>query len=160
MTSWKLSPIPKVKIMIEIRPADLTKKTLFYMDRMPLIICTDSPRIYRKLQDADYTKVSINAELSKALLSYKPEYRPSVIETELKKLLPYHVPILIKDFEMLFDPRYEIDVLKFFCEKARIINVAVKWPGKFVEGKLTYSEPKFPDYHEYNCNSYQIRVVQ
>ncbi len=37
---------------------------------------------------------------------------------------------------MLFDPRYEIDVIKLFCDKARITNVVVKWPGTFINGKV------------------------
>lgn len=50
---------------------------------------------------------------------------------------------MITDFEMLFDPRYKIDVIKLFCEKARLINVAVKWPGTFTGSKLIYTK------HEY-----------
>ena len=56
-------------------------------------------------------------------------------------------PVLITDFEMLFDPRYEIDVIKLFCDKARITNVAVKWPGKYTNSKLTYAEPGDNKWH-------------
>ena len=83
-----------------------------------------------------------------------------MVERCFKNLFTGKDNIYIKDFEMLFDPRYEIDVLKLFCDKARITNVAVKWPGKYINGKLTYADPGAPDYHEYDCNAYQIRIVQ
>ncbi len=126
----------------------------------PLIICMDSARVQKKIIDAGYQDVHINAALAKALLEYKQADRPKWVENALKKLLDYHTPIYISNFEMLFDPRYEIDVLKVFCEKARTINVAVKWPGRYNDGKLTYVQPEDPDYHEFDCNSYQIRIVQ
>lgn len=144
-----------------IKPSALTLEFLNSgPNGIPLFICTDAPRTKRKLDEAGFNVVRINTLLAKSLLNYPVKDRPKHIESELKELLNYHVPILITDFEMLFDPRYEIDVIKFFCEKARIINVAVKWPGKCADGQLIYAEPECADYHKYNCDSYQIRIVQ
>ena len=127
---------------------------------IPLIICTDSSRVYKRLESAKYKEFQLNTQVSKALLDYSQGERPTKVEAVFKKTLNTDSPILITDFEMLFDPRYEIDVIKLFCDKARITNVAVKWPGKYINGKLTYAEPEDPDYHEYDCNAYQIRIVQ
>lgn len=144
-----------------LKPSALTADFLNTgQNGIPLFICTDVQRARKKLEEASYKTVSVNALLSKALIEYSASERPKHIEAELKKILSYHVPILITDFEMLFDPRYEIDVIKLFCEKARVINVAVKWPGKFTGTKLTYAEPEYKDYHEFNCSLYQIRIVQ
>lgn len=144
-----------------IKPSALTAEFLnLGQNGIPLFICTDAPRVRKKLDDAGYEMVSINRILSKALLEFLPDERPKHVEAEFRKLLNYHVPILITDFEMLFDPRYEIDVIRLFCEKARIVNVAIIWPGKFANGNLTYADPECEDYHEYNCDSYQIRIVQ
>lgn len=143
-----------------IKPSAVTADFLNAGQGIPLFICSEAPRVKRKLEEANYKTVGVNSPLSKALLKYPAGDRVGHIESELKDLFNYHVPILITDFEMLFDPRYEIDVIKFFCEKARIINVAVKWPGKYADGQLIYAEPECADYHKYNCNSYQIRIVQ
>ncbi len=144
-----------------IKPSAVTSELLSNsQSNKPLIICTDAPRVQKKILEAGYQDVRINAALAKALLEYEQADRPKCVEKELKKLLDYHISIFIINFEMLFDPRYEIDVLKVFCEKARNIGVAVKWPGKYNDGKLTYMQPEDPDYHEFDCNSYQIRIVQ
>ncbi len=127
---------------------------------IPLILCSDSGRIIKRVEEAGYQSARINVGLSKTLLSFPPDERPKRVETCFKDLTASQNMLFIRDFEMLFDPRYEIDVIKLFCDKARITNVAVKWPGKFINGKLTYAEPGDPDYHEYDCNAYQIRIVQ
>ncbi len=147
--------------MIIIKSSSLTKELLNTGQcGVPLMICTDTPRVYKKILDAGYHHVKINAELSKRLLEYQINDRPKRVEELLRDILNNVIPIYITDFEMLFDPRYEIDVIKLFCEKARIVNIAVRWPGHFINGNLTYAEPGDPDYHEYDCNAYQIRIVQ
>ena len=144
-----------------LKPSTLTLEFLNTgQSGIPLIICSDAPRVRKRIENAGYQEVQINKELSKRLLDIPKEDRPKRVEKTLKGILNYHVPIFVTDFEMLFDPRYEIDVIRFFCEKARIINVAIKWPGQFADSKLTYASPGDPDYHEYDCNAYQIRIVQ
>lgn len=147
---------------MELLKASTITRSFLGIDQngIPLIVCSDSGRIIKKVEEADYQIISVNVGLSKALLSFHPEERPIRVEECFKALLDDLKMPFIKDFEMLFDPRYEIDVIKLFCDKARITNVVVKWPGKFINGKLTYAEPGDPDYHEYDCNAYQIRIVQ
>ena len=144
-----------------LKPSMLSSELLNSgQNRMPLIICTDAPRVKKKLDEAGYKEYQINIHLSKRLLDYQQNVRPSYVEGTLKELLDNSEPVLITEFEMLFDPRYELDVLKFFSDEARLFNVAVKWPGKFSENRLTYANPGDPDYHEFDCNTYQIRIVQ
>ena len=125
----------------------------------PIIICTESRRVLKKIDEAGYVPIRINAALAKALLEFTPSERPNKVENCFKTLVDSYGSVFITDFEMLFDPRYEIDVIKLFCEKARFVNVAVKWPGKFSSGKLTYANLEDPDYHEFDFNAYQIRIV-
>ena len=127
---------------------------------IPVIICTDAGRVIKRIEEAGYQSISVNVRLSKALLSFPPDERPQRVESCFRMVLETHSMLFIKDFEMLFDPRYEIDVIKLFCNKARTTNVAVKWPGSYINGKLTYAHSGDPDYHEYNCNAYQMRIVQ
>ena len=126
----------------------------------PFIICSNSNRVQRILSEAGYKEQGINLALSEMLMRYESDSRPQHVEAALKIITNHQTPIIFTNFEMLFDPRYEIDILKFFCEKARLVNVAVKWPGSFVDDKLIYATTEDPDYHEFNCNAYQIRIIQ
>ena len=144
-----------------IKPSALTSKILNTgPNGVPIFFCTVTPRTKKKIDDAGYEEVRVNLALSKKLLAFAPDERPKHVEESLRAILDYHVPIYITDFEMLFDPRYEIDVIKLFCEKARITNVVVHWPGKFSNDHLTYSDHEKSDYHEYDCSAYLIRIVQ
>lgn len=144
-----------------LKPSELTSEVLKTRHSgMPFIICTNSSRVLKKICDAGFKEVQINQELSKRLLNISKEERLKSVENTLKDMFDYREPIFVSGFEMLFDPRYEIDVLKFFCERARIINVAIKWPGHFMAGKLIYAKPGDPDYHEFESKAYQIRIVQ
>ena len=127
---------------------------------IPIIICSDSRRVLKKIDEAGYVPVRVNATLAKALLEFTPAERPKKVEECFKDLIDGHGSVFITDFEMLFDPRYEIDVIKLFCEKARFVNVAVKWPGKYNAGKLTYANLDDPDYHEFDCDAYQVLIVE
>lgn len=126
---------------------------------VPLIICTDAPRVKRVIDNAGYRELKVNEKLARSLLEHPKDERPSLVEKMLKSIINNNDSIFVTDFEMLFDPRYEIDALRFFCEKARMVNIAVKWPGQFASGKLTYASPEDLDYHEFDCNAYQIRIV-
>ena len=149
-----------VKAMMIIRQSDVTGETLRSSCGMPLILCSIPPRIQRMLDDANYQTISINTPLSKALLQYPTEERSARLEKELQIILNADGPLLLIDFEMLFDPRHKIDVLKLFCERARIIDLAILWPGYCSSKKLCYAAPEDPDYHEYDCDKYQIRIVR
>ena len=146
--------------MLEIQPVSVTADLLSAPGGMPLIICSASPHLQKRVDTAGYKTIRINAPLSKALLSFSNEERPRHIEEELQKILSDSEPILLTDFEMLFDPHYEIDILKIFCERARTVNLAVRWPGEYIPSKLTYATPGDLYYHEYNRVKYQIRVVR
>ena len=147
--------------MIIYKPSEISTELLLDESyRTPLIICADSPRVIQKVRNSGFQTVNINTELSRKLLQYNAKERPVKIMDVLNSIATWKNSVYIDGFEMLFDPRYEIDVIKFFCEKARLINVAVKWPGTFTGSKLTYAEPEYIDYHEYDCDSYQIRIVQ
>ena len=160
MTSWRFSQKKLVMTMLDIRPVSVTEDLLRSPGGLPLILCSSSSRLQRKLESTGYKKLSINPLLSKALLGFPADERPDHVEEELRKVLNVSSPVLIEDFEMLFDPRYQIDVLKLFCEKARFVPIAVRWPGDSTPTKLTYASPEDPDYQEFNCDKYQIRVVR
>lgn len=146
--------------MVEIKAAALSDEILDFPAGMPLIICTSAPRIMRKISQHGYQQLRLNAELSKAILAFSPQERAAQIESAVKSLIPIHSSLLVSEFEMLFDPRYKIDVLKLYCERAKSSRIAIVWPGTYEDGKLSYAQPEDPDYNLFYCDNYQIRIVK
>lgn len=146
--------------MVEIKAATLNDEILDSPAGMPLIICSSAPRIIRKISQHGYQQLRLNTVLSKALLAFPPQERPSQIETLIKSLIPPQSALLISEFEMLFDPRYKIDVLKLYCERSKASRMAIIWPGTYEDGKLSYAQPEDPDYNLFYGDNYQIRIVR
>lgn len=126
---------------------------------VPVFICTSARRVEKKLSETGIPVLSVNRQLSKLLLEYSSGERANRVERITKDILSNKSTVIVKDFEMLFDPRYPIDVVRLFCEKARSANVIIKWPGQYKSGTLSYAEPGQPDYHEYDCNAYMLRII-
>lgn len=125
----------------------------------PIILCTVNAKIQRVIVD-NYSTVSLNAKLAQELMQYEPAARCQKaynVAVEILKLAHGH--IYLTDFEMLFDPRYNIDVLKFICEINRYKKVIARWCGEFANGKLTYSSPEYVDYHSYTVESHDIICI-
>ncbi len=68
-------------------------------------------------------------------------------------------PIILKDFEMLFDPRYNIDVLRLITEVSRKRKIIAIWPGVLDKDNLVYADAESPDYQVFNINNYDIICV-
>jgi hypothetical protein len=61
---------------------------------------------------------------------------------------------------MLFDPRYELDVLRIFIDLARRNKLIVKWCGKVNGETLTYAEQSYADYKRYKISDYDVVIVK
>lgn len=130
------------------------------LDRLlaPIVFCADESKVttYTK----GYNILSINEILSKKLLVYDEDKRNLIVEDELNKIIENSVePLLIKDFEMLFNPEYQIDVLKLFIMANRKNKISVLWSGRYEEGKLLFAEPGYIDYKSYNVSDYDISCI-
>ena len=148
-------------IMVLVNKTALTKEYLNNrITGSPIVICCNTGRVEKKISDAGYVRTKLNVYLSKKLLEFDTIDRPMKAEETAREILRKKESIYVIDFEMLFDPRYKVDPLKLFCELAMYNNVAVQWPGEYNDGKLIYAKPEDPDYHEFDCNAYQIRIVQ
>lgn len=146
--------------MVEIKAVALTDEILNSPGGVPLIICTNSLRVLRKVSQQGYQHLHLNTELSKALMSIPVQERPLRIEQIIKAIIPIHSAVLVSEFEMLFDPRYKLDVLRLFCERSKSSRIAILWPGTYEDGKLSYAKPEDPDYNLFYCDNYQIRIVR
>jgi len=86
------------------------------------------------------------------------EIRTEIAE-KIRNVLPQRDSVFLTDYEMLFDPRYELDVLRLFVDISRHNKLIVKWYGNVEKEALTYAEQGFADYKRYLINDYNIVVV-
>lgn len=145
-----------------ISPVEITTDMLVHKPNgIPIVLCSPVPRILKRLNEAGYIALSFNMGISAALLRYPVNDRPSkVLEATQSLLERTEKNILIKDFEMLFDPRYKLDVLKVFSEASKTKNIALIWCGLHSEDRLCYSEPQYSDYHSYEIERYTLICVK
>ncbi|MBR2547798.1 MAG: BREX-3 system P-loop-containing protein BrxF [Eubacterium sp.] len=104
--------------------------------------------------------VPINVEMAKKLSAIKPNRRTMRMEQCFQQVLgtlPDYV--IIKDFDVMFNPDYEVDVLRIMCSAARTKSFRVLWPGKCEDGRLIYAEEGFRDYKVFEISKYDVTIV-
>lgn len=119
----------------------------------PIIYCGSFPEI-------DRNAISLNKTLAEKLLECRPSRRTMKVEgifNEIISLLPEEA--VIKDFDVLFNPAYKIDVLKIMINACRHKKFGVLWPGRYENGKLFYAEEGFEDYKSFIIEDYDITCV-
>ena len=127
---------------------------------VPLIFIDPSTRTLRKLSDSGYQEISLNRDLAAKLMKLPIEQRSQSIMEKTREILGQnHSGVIIRDFEILFDPSYHLDVLKMFCELARQFRIAVVWCGSFHENTLKFAEPGYSDYHSYHVDHYAVYCI-
>ena len=66
---------------------------------------------------------------------------------------------VVRDFDVMFNPEYQMDVIKALINVYRKKAFSVIWPGRYEDGKLFYAEEGYRDYKVFNVNDYDITVV-
>ena len=125
----------------------------------PILLCAGWHLYELAISNAGYKTISLNLSLAKALINIQESEIPSVITIKILNLLPNGQSIYLTDYEILFDPRYKLNVMKLFCEIARHHKLIIKWCGKNERDILVYSEPGYSDYIVYNESDYNITCV-
>lgn len=124
----------------------------------PIVFCANISKISSLTKE--FNLLSLNQVLSKILLDYERDERKLYVMDELNKIFDSAVaPLLITDFEMLFNPEYQIDVLKLFIMLNRKKKLAILWCGRYDEGKLIFSELEYLDYKSYDVIDYDITCI-
>ena len=67
--------------------------------------------------------------------------------------------VLIKDFDVMFNPKYEIDILLMFIALYKNKPFDIIWPGRYENGKLIYADSGYKDYRVYDIAQYDITCV-
>ena len=116
--------------------------------------------IYMKVIKKINEPKSVSKPLAEALLACKPNRRSMKLEQIFNNILDT-LPdgVVIKDIDVLFNPDYQVDVLKILMAARKRKRYNVIWPGRCEDGKLIYGEEGFPDYKTYNIENYDITCV-
>lgn len=115
--------------------------------------------IYTNISQDD-SACSINKPMAEELLKLKANRRTMQFEKCFSRVLS-SLPDnpIIKDIDVMFNPVYEVDVLKVLVSAYKQKPFSLIWPGRYEDGKLIYSAEGFPDYKVYDINDYDIVCV-
>lgn len=119
----------------------------------PLIYCVHDEEI---ACDA----VPLNVPIANELLKTQPKRRSlrltGIVDAAIGKLPE---GCIVKDFDVLFNPEYRIDVLQLFVGSCRKHPFSLLWPGTYSDGKLTYAEAGCPDFKQFDLKNYDVTCI-
>ena len=135
----------------------ISKRDLSTIDKTrlmrPLIYCNSDKEIEERA-------VSLNVPLAKKLVAIDPKRRTLRMDRCIQQVLGgLSADAIIKDFDVLFNPEYEVDILRILIAQYRIKPFDVIWPGRYENGKLIYAEEEYRDYKIFEINKYDITCV-
>jgi hypothetical protein len=136
----------------------IIKERDFYSEKQeglmkPIIYCASIDKVEKKA-------VSINVNLAEKLMKFQPNRRTMQLEqcfNQVLNTLPDEVTI--KDFDVMFNPKYQVDIIKIMITTYRKKPFSIIWPGKFVDGKLVYAEEGYSDYKVFNVENYDVTCI-
>jgi hypothetical protein len=127
----------------------------------PFIFCSQTTQTERLIEDGAYVPLNLNVELATALVKHPESIREIRASEEIMTIVAMcDKPILFKDYEILFDPRYRINPIRVFIESAKRQKVAVLWCGRLREDQLEYATPEYKDYHLFRIQDFDITCVE
>lgn len=119
----------------------------------PLIYCFSDAKLNSEA-------FSLNLPIASELLKVRPARRsfklPDVVGAVLRGLPD---ECTVKDFDVLFNPDYQVDVLQLLATSCRKKPFSILWPGDCVNGKLTYSQAGYPDFKQYDIKKYDVTCI-
>ena len=142
-----------------IKWSQLNKKIL-EKTSMPIVLCCSTLKLRKIIDEIGFKEFSLNEILAKTLVEKDATIRSQFVSDEVIKIVSsIQTPVLLTDYEMLFDPRYTIDVIKLFCELSHRVKIVIKWCGTLDDNHLVYATPEYRDFHSYNIHDYDITCV-
>lgn len=126
----------------------------------PIILSSYHAKVARLIEDAKYETLNLNIKLSEALLKIAQKQRAERANDEIMKIISKcDKPIFLENYEILFDPRYNVDAIKVFVQLARRQKLIIKWCGAMTEDSLEYATFEHKDYHRFRIEDYDITCV-
>lgn len=120
----------------------------------PIIYCNPNSAVVE-------SAISVNIPLAKAFKNQNTVMmRTMRLESNLLSVLEtLDDNSVIKEFDVIFNPAYQTDVLHSLINVYKKKAFSVIWPGRYENGKLYYAEEGYQDYKVYNIEDYDITVV-
>lgn len=127
-----------------------------------VVLCMKYDGFLKYKEIKDLSIINLGLDLSQVLKKYPVESRNSKVIDELNNIFARAQTehILVKNLDMLFNPEYKLNVLKYFIDLSRNKLIFLEWPGKLKSRELEYSEINYPDYQRYNIDDHKIVVVK
>ena len=135
----------------------INKRDLDMLDRglllKPLVYC------FRD-DDLEARAVSLNVPVAEKLSLVHVKRRAMRMDQCIRQVID-NLPdnTLIKDFDVLFNPSYEVNVLKLLISLYRVKPFDILWPGRYKDGRLLYAEEGFSDYKAFDIKNYDMTCV-
>ena len=119
----------------------------------PIIYCNPEAEM-------DRCAISVNVALAKKLLGTKPNRRTMRLEQCFAEVVnPLPDDSVVKDFDVMFNPDYEVNILHILISLAKNKKYRVIWPGKCDGKRLIYAEEGYRDYKVYEIEQYDVTCV-
>lgn len=119
----------------------------------PIIYCNAS-------EDVLSRAVSINKKLAIELSALRPKRRTIQLEACFQRVLA-QLPddTVIRDFDVMFNPAYQVDVLRVLVNANKKKPFSAIWCGRYEDGKLIYAEEGYLDFRTFYIDNYDVTCV-
>lgn len=119
----------------------------------PIIFCGQD-------EELEKNAIALNVSIAEKLIDTEPSRRsfklPSIIDMIVAELPENST---IKDFDVLFNPAYQIDVLQILITACRKKEFTILWPGTYSDRKLMYAWPGNMDFKVYELDKYDVTCI-
>ena len=119
----------------------------------PIVFCFPN-------EELKQNAIALNVGIAKNLVGIKPTRRsfklPDIMDLIISKLPENST---IKDFDVLFNPDYQIDVLQLLSAACKKKEFSIVWPGTYKDGKLIYAEEGCLDFKVFDLDKYDVTCV-
>ncbi|MCZ9313292.1 MAG: BREX-3 system P-loop-containing protein BrxF [Methanocorpusculum sp.] len=116
--------------------------------------------VYMKALQRINEPVSVSKQLAVAISACKENRRSMKLEQIFSDVVSgFPDGVIIKDIDVMFNPKYEVDILKILISTRKRKRYSVIWPGKCENGKLIYGEEGYDDYKVFDVENYDITCV-
>ena len=119
----------------------------------PIIFCNPDEEL---VKNAIALNVSIAEKLVNVKISRRSFKLIGIVDAIIAELPEDSI---IKDFDVLFNPDYQIDVLQLLITACKKREFKIIWPGTYSDGKLMYAETGCPDFKIYDIGKYDVTCI-
>ncbi|SNT21646.1 hypothetical protein SAMN05446037_10546 [Anaerovirgula multivorans] len=132
------------------------------MKNIPVISCVPVVELCKIYNFEEVTTVDLGLELSSTLKEISIDKRYDSVQKGLDNIFRNlnSNSLMVVNIDILFNPSYKLNVLKYFINLARTKMVLVHWPGEIKGNVLQYSQINYADYVRYDLQDYGIACIK